>query len=60
MRVIRFHPVAAKLHQFVTIEQHVYGALQVAALDDHRAGAQLHDLARRRFHVRYIFDGQPG
>jgi len=58
--VIRFHAVSAELDDFGAVEENIDGALHVAALDDYCAGAHVDDFARGGFHVRYVFDGQPG
>src|SRR5260370_40365129 len=47
------------MKDFRAIEEHVVGALHVATLDDHGAGAHFDQLARGGFHVREVFDGQP-
>src|SRR5256886_12557765 len=60
VRSLFFHAVASELKDFRAVKKNVIGALHMAALDNDGASAHLDDLARGRFHVRDVFDGQPG
>jgi len=57
---LRLDAISDELDHFAAVEEHVHGALHVAAFDDHGAGAHFDEFARGCFHVRHIFDCQPG
>src|SRR5450432_1477423 len=44
MRVFYFYAITAQLMDFRSVKEHVHGFFHVAALDDGRFGAHLHDL----------------
>src|SRR5882757_5410103 len=52
--------VSGEWHDLIAIEEDVDGFIHVAALDDYRVGAHLHDFSGRGFHVAGVFYGQTG
>src|SRR5436309_6880310 len=60
VRVVRFHPVAAKLNHLGAVEENVDGAFHVSAFDDDGASAHLDNFARGGFHIRDFLDGHAG
>src|SRR6266403_2504287 len=52
--------VSGEWHDLIAIEEDVDGFIHVAALDDYRVCAHLHDFSRRGFHVAGVLYGQAG
>src|SRR6266403_553494 len=52
--------ISGERHDLIAIEQDIDGFIHVAALDDYRVRAHLHDFSRRGFHVAGVLYGQTG
>src|SRR5882762_8310896 len=52
--------VSGEWHDLIAIEEDVDGFIHVAALDDYRVCAHLHDFSRRGFRVAGVLYGQAG
>src|SRR5258706_8733762 len=52
--------VSGERHDLIAIEEDVDGFIHVAALDDYRVRAHLHDFSGRGFHVAGVLYGQTG
>src|SRR6267154_505575 len=52
--------ISGERHDLIAIEEDVDGFIHVAALDDYRVRAHLHDFSGRGFHVAGVLYGQTG
>src|SRR6267154_5004860 len=50
--------VSGEWHDLIAIEEDIDGFIHVAALDNYRVRAHLHDFSRRGFHVAGVLYGQ--